>query len=1096
MLRRLIRFALTQRLLILSATALMVAGGVWAYLTIPIGAYPDISTTQVQVIVKAPGMAPEDVEKRVTRPLEIEVRSIPKQTMLRSITKRALAVLTIDFEEGTDIYWARQQVSERISDVLTRLPEGVHGGLAPITSPLSELYMFMVESESHDLRELRTILDWMIRPRLVSLDGVAGVNALGGYAKAFAVEPRPDALRAYNLTVSDVVRAIKSHNRNAGGGRIVRNDQVLLVRSLGRLETVADIAGVPVATKNGVPINIDDLASVRIGSRIRYGGVTKNGKGEGVQGLVLLRTGANGRKTVTEVKKRLEEIKETLPKGVHLTTVYDRSVLIEEAVDTVELALAEGIALVLIVLSLFLGNLRSAVTTGLILPLTMIGAFLLMRVFGVSANLMSLGGLAIAVGILVDSSVVVAENIHTRLSEPHHGFHPLHIVYRAAGEVARPVLSAVLIIVASFIPILSLTGVEGKLFSPLALTICFALLVSLLLSLTVIPVVASLLMKGSPKKKSRIVDALLRAYRPVLGWALRHRVWALGIALFFLAGSGALVPFIGREFLPTLDEGTIVIQTEKIPSISLEKSIEIDLKVQKALMEIDEVTGVYSRVGSDELRLDPMGFHETDAFLRTKPPSEWEASSPDELRAKLRKVMEGFPGLSFGFTQPIDMRVSEMLTGVRATVGIKLFGESLEVLDQKARKLETIVKNTPGAVDVMRTPLGGQRYLHIAMRHDMLERHGISVETINQLIETAVGGSEISEIVEGNRTFPILVRFPEESRKSVDDLERLIVETPQGAQLRLHQLAEIEEVEGPVQIEREMGKRFVLIQSNVKGRDVVGFVKDLRSRIAEAADLPAGYYVTFGGQFENEQRASRRLALAGPAALLFVFLLLFSTFGSVRQAGLILINVPFALIGGVLLMFASGLYLSVPASVGFIALFGVAIENGVVLVNHFNDLRKQGVPISQAVRQGSERRLRPVLMTAILTILGLVPLLLATGPGSEIQKPLAVVVVGGTFSSLLLTLILLPTLYDWMEGRKERQVKVDLDRVALQEHLKLSAMGEKGAMLADLTGPQGDAEKDQQGDAEKDQQGDAEKDQQGDEDARDEDGDDQNGGSR
>jgi cobalt-zinc-cadmium resistance protein CzcA len=1051
MLQRLIRFALTQRILVLATAAILIAAGIWSYLTIPIDAYPDISTTQVQVIVKAPGMSPQEVEKRVTRLLEIEVRSIPKQTMLRSITKRALAVLTIDFEEGTDIYWARQQVAERISGVLSKLPPGIEGGLAPITSPLSELFMFMVESDKHDLTELRTILDWMISPRLVSLDGVAGVNVLGGYAKAYAIHPRVDALLAYQIDVTDIIEAVKNNNRNAGGGRIVRNDQVILVRSLGRLQTVEEIAGISITSRKGVPIKIGDVASVRIGHRVRYGGVTQNGKREGVQGLVLLRTGANGRKTVDAVKKRLKEIKKTLPEGVHLTTVYDRSVLIGKAVDTVELALGEGIILVLIVLSLFLGNLRSAFTTGLILPLTMIGAFVLMRIFGVSANLMSLGGLAIAVGILVDSSVVVTENIHTKLSQPHHGFHPLHIVYRATTEVAKPVLSAVLIIVASFIPIVSLTGVEGKLFTPLALTICFALLVSLLLSLTVIPVVGSLLMKGTPDKKSRLVTWLNRVYEPVISWAMRKKAWAVSISLAFLVGAATLIPFIGREFLPTLDEGTIVIQTEKLPSISLEKSMEIDLKIQRQIMKLPEVTGIYSRVGSDELRLDPMGFHETDAFLVTKPRSEWTVDGPAALQTKLRGILENFPGVAYGFTQPIDMRVSEMLTGVRATIGVKLFGDDLETLDQKAKMIERVIQQTAGAVDVMRTPLGGQKYLEIKMKHPTMQRHGITAEAINQLVESAVGGAEISNVVEGNRTFPILVRLPVENRKSVEDLENLMVDTPNGARLRLHQIARIEEVEGPVQIEREMGKRFVMLQCNVQGRDVVGFVNELKQEINKAVKLPSGYYITFGGQFENEQRATQRLMLAGPVAMLFVFLLLFSTFGSLRQAGLILVNVPFALIGGVILLYASGLYLSVPASVGFIALFGVAIENGVVLVNHFNELRKGGLSVSEAVLQGAKRRLRPVLMTAVLTMLGLVPLLFASGPGSEIQRPLAVVVIGGTFSSLILTLIILPTLYDWMEGRKERNLQASLNQVGLLPYLKLEARGEKGVTKSQST---------------------------------------------
>ncbi len=1019
MLDGLVRFALTQRLLIVVVTGILIGLGGWAYSSLPIDAYPDISTTQVQVIVKAPGMSPLEVEQRVTRPMEVEVRGIPRQTIVRSLTKQALSVITIDFLEGTEIYWARQQVAERINSVLGDLPAGVEGGLAPITSPLSEIFMFMVEGK--ELMELRSILDWMIRPRLLSVEGVADVNVLGGHVKTFNVEPRPADLGAFGLNVEQISQAINKNNLNAGGDHIVRNNEVLLVRTIGQLKTLADLAGITVAVKDGVPIRLDQVASVTLGHLSRYGGVTRNGQGEGVQGLVLLRTGANGRQTIAAIKKRLEEIKPTLPAGVKLVTIYDRSNLIRRAVATVEFSLGLGVLLVLVVLTLFLGNLRSAVTTGIILPLTVLGTYLLMRLFGLTANLMSLGGIAIAVGLLVDASVVVVENIHTKLSGNTRGFDRLHLVYRATREVAKPVFSAVVIIVATFIPLLTLTGVEGKLFAPLAMTISFALLVSLLLSLTIIPVIASALMRAEGKERRGMMVTLHNIYRPIIDWALRRRGWAVSAALCAMGVAGVLFFFIGREFLPVLNEGTTVIQTEKIPSISLGKSLEIDNQIQQELLKIPEVQGVYSRVGSDELRLDPMGFHQTDTFLVTRPRSQWTVDTPEELQERLRAVLKKFSWVSYGFTQPIDMRVSEMLTGVSAAVGIKLFGEDLATLERLSRRIQEVVKKVPGAVDIFRTPLGGQKYLQIRMDHAAMSRKGISVEDVNKLIETAVGGRVVSEVREGNHRIPILVRFPLEARSTPAQIKDLRLATTEGTRVRLGQVVQLEEVEGPYQIERELGNRVVVIQCNVQGRDVVGFVEQLRTELGRKVKLPTGYYITYGGQFENEQRATHRMALLGPGAMFFIFLLLFSTFGSVRQAVLILINVPFALIGGVVVLYFSGLYLSVPASVGFIALVGVAIENAVVLVNHFNQLRHGGLTIEQAVRQGAERRLRPVLMTAILTILGLVPLLLATGPGSEIQRPLAVVVIGGTFSSLILTLVLLPTLYAWIEERKVRQ---------------------------------------------------------------------------
>ncbi len=992
MLASVIRVALSQRLLSIVLALSLVGIGIFSFNELPIDAYPDISTTQVQVIVKAPGMGSVEVEQRITYPIETTVRGIPNQTVLRSLTKYALSVVTIDFAEGTDIYWARQQVAERIGSVLSELPEGVDGGLAPITSPLSEVFMFLVEGRGYTPRQLRSILDWMVRPRLLSVDGVAECNALGGEVRSFRVTPRPAALLAYGLSIADLAKAIRDNNRNAGGDRFVRHNEVLLVRTVGLLKTMKDIAGITVTTRKGVPIHVHDVAKVTEGGATRYGAVTKHGQGEGVQGIVLLRTGANGRKTVQGVKAELAKIQKSLPPGVKITPFYDRSDLIGKAVWTVEKALAEAVVLVLLVLLVFLGNLRSATTAGIVLPLTVLGTFLAMRVFGITANLMSLGGLAIAIGPLVDSTVVVVENIHSLLSAEKRQGSRLHVVYRATVEVAKPVTAGVAIIVVSLLPILSLTGIEGKLFRPLALTVALALAISLIISLTVIPATASLLMRGGKHAQNRMLRGILRVYEPVVSWAMRRRLWAVSSAVVMLVAAGLLFPHIGREFIPALDEGTTVIQTEKLASISLKRSLEIDLQLQRAMMKLPEVTGVVSRMGSDELRLDPMGLHETDHYLITKPRDQWRFG-PAKLQKELRKILERFPGVSHGFTQPIDMRVSEMLTGVRAAIGIKLYGDKLKVLDQKSKEIEA--------------------------NHTAMSRVGVNIEDINGLVSLAVGGQNITEISEGNRRIPVVLRFPKEARNNAGVIGQLYVRTPQGGRRQLAELTHIKEVDGPVQITREGGKRVVVIRCNVKGRDIVGFVTELREKIGRKVRLPPGYYITYGGQFENQQRASARLTLIVPLSIFIIFLLLFLTFRSARQAVLILVNVPFALIGGIVALYVSGLYLSVPATVGFIALLGMAVLNGVVMVNYINQLRQRGLDLNSAVRQGAARRVRPVLMTALLNMLGLVPLLLATGPGSEISKPLATVVVGGTFSSTLLTLVLLPTLYAWFERKSE-----------------------------------------------------------------------------
>ena len=1005
MIAALIRFALVQRLMMLLVAASVVAGGLWAFRTLPIDAFPDIYTPQVQVIVKAPGMTPAEVESRITFPIEIEMQGLPRQTALRSLNKYALGLVTVWFEDGTDIYWARSQVAERLSQVRASLPDGVEPVLAPITTPLGEVYMYRIEGGSLSSAERRTLQDWTIRPRLRTVDGVADVNSLGGEVRAFEVAVQPERLARHGLGLDDVEQAIEASNRNAGGDRINREATTLLVRTVGVLRGLEDIGKVVVATRGGTPVLVRDVAEVRPGSLIRYGGVTADAQGEVVTGLVLLRKGANGRSTVEGVKRELAALAPALPEGVKIVPFYDRTELINEAVWTVEKALGESVVLVLIVLIVLLGNLRAALTVALILPLSVLFTFLMMRLFDVSANLMSLGGLAIAIGILVDAAVVVVENIHTQLAHAPRGVSRLHLVYRAAAEVGVPVLSGVLIIVIVFLPLFTLSGLEGKMFAPLALTICFALAGSLLLSLTVIPVLASFLMRSGGKHgEDRVLVAIKRVYLPAMHWALAKRKTAVGGALVALGLAAALFPFLGSEFMPTMDEGSTVVIIEKKPDITLEASLAADAQYHRAMMELPEVTGVVSRTGADELRLDPMGLYQTDNFVLAKPRSEWTRSLA-AFQEELRRKLEQFEDIELAFTQPIDMRVSEMLSGVRAALAIKIHGDDLAVLEEKSKQVEELAAKVPGAVDIVRPPLLGQQYLQVEIRPERIARYGIQVEAINRLIETAVGGKVATEVIEASRRTGVLVRFPEAARTTPQALVRLLVETPGGAKVPLAMLADIREVDGPVQITREAGKRVGIVQVNVEGRDVVSLVADVRAAIEREVELPRGYYIDYGGQFENQQRAAARLGVVVPVSIVLIFFMLFTTFRSVRQAGLVILNIPFALIGGVVSLFASGLYLSVPASVGFITLFGVAVLNGVVMVAYFNQLREAGRSVLQAVQEGAERRLRPVLMTALIASLGLVPMLLATGPGSELQRPLAVVVIGGLFTSTLLTLV-------------------------------------------------------------------------------------------
>lgn len=1013
MLNSLIQFSLTQRLIILLLSALVIAGGWVSFGNTPIDAYPDVSTTQVKIILKAPGMTPEEIEQRITAIIEVEMLGLPNQSMLRSVSKYALTDITIDFEEGTDIYWARQQVSERLNAIMEDLPSGISGGIAPMTTPLGEMFMFTIEGDVMSLMEKRSLLDWVIRPALRGVPGVADVNALGGLVKTFQVTPNNDALLAQGITVSEMIEAIESNNKNDGAGRLNEGEEVLLVRTSGSITEISDVENIIVRDDLLEPIRIGDVASIGVGSITRYGGVTANGKGEAVEGLVLSLRGANAQDVVFGINEKLTEIELSLPDGMSINVFYDRGMLIDKAIGSVSTALGEAIILVLILLIVFLGDIRVALTVAMILPLAALATFIWMNQFGMSANLMSLGGLAIAIGILVDAAVVVVENIVTYLSHDNKGKHPrLHLIYRAVSEVSLPVTAGMLIIIIVFLPLLSLQGLEGKLFSPVALTIVFALTSSLILSLTVIPVLASYLPRKTAHSDTRFVSFLQRKYMPLLKWALDNtrKVFVFSAALLAVA---IVIYFqVGKTFMPTMNEGDVILQWEKIPSISLEKSLEIDNSIAQILLSnIPELKGIVARAGSDEIGLDPMGLNETDGFLVFKPEDEWQASSKEELLENLDQVMSKIPGIAYNFTQPIEMRVSEMLTGVRGDIAIKIFGENQDQLNEIGEQLISLLENIDGADNVYKPANEGAQYLKLSVDRMAAGRLGLSVDEITELLRSQIEGLNVGLVYEEARRTAIVIKGAADIQNSPADFENLLITLPEGRRVPLALVTKIERVEGPVSVQREKGSRMVVVIANVANRDLVGFVEEAKELSAETINLPSGYNLEWGGQFENQQRAAARLSIVVPVALGLIFLLLFVTFKSIRQALLVLSNIPFAMTGGIIALWLSGEYLSVPASVGFIALLGIAVLNGVVMVSYFNQLYALRKPLSQVITEGASRRLRPVLMTASIAAFGLVPLLFASGPGSEIQRPLAIVVIGGLVTSTLLTLILLPILY-------------------------------------------------------------------------------------
>lgn len=1019
MLRSLVAWSLSFRLVVIGLTLVVGVLGALAYASLPVDAYPNIAQTQVKIILKAPGMTPEEVETRVIAPIELETLGLPNQATLRSTAKYAIADITIDFTDGTDIYWARQQVGERLANVMADMPEGVTGGMAPISTPLSDVLMFTIDGPL-SLAEKRELLDWTIRPALRTVPGVADVNALGGFVRTYEIRPDAAALAAARLSVDDLRNAIMRGNRNDGAGRIAAGEEALIVRAVGAIQSVSDVEAMAVVARDSRVVRIGDVAAVGTGSLTRYGGVTAHGKGEAVQGLVMALRGADSRKVVDGVRERLAELERSFPTGTKITIFYDRSDLVGRAVQTVQKALIEATILVIVLLILFLGDWRAAAIVATTLPMAALTTFLFMRGMGLSANLMSLGGLAIAIGLLVDGAVVVVENIVERLNRPGEENAPrLNIVYRATAEVVVPVTAGLVIIALVFLPLLSLQGLEGKLFAPVALTIMFALAGSLLLALTLVPVLASYGMKSGHHGEPWVMRMLAPRYHRLLTGAFARKKLVYALAGVGLVIAGLAYGAVGKTFMPTMDEGSVVIQITKLPTVGLDRSLDLTSRVERELIsKVPEVTGVISRTGTDEIGLDPMGLNETDLFVTLKPASEWRGDR-EFVVAEMRRALEGMPGFDPSFTQPIEMRVAEMLTGARGDLAVKIFGPDLKTLAGLAGRIQHVLQSTPGAAEVLTVANENIDYLQLDIDRTAAGRAGMPIDQLQDTLRAQLEGLPAGIVAEGQKRVPVMIRSNDGTRDDATRFADLQVTTPSGELARLSDLARVEKTEGPIRIDHESGSRYALVQAFVSGRDLVGYVDDARTRVAAEVPLPQGYRLEWGGQFENQQRASARLATVIPIALLLIFLVLFVTLKSVRGSLLILANIPFAAVGGIVALWLTGEYLSVPASVGFIALLGIAVLNGLVLVAYFRQLRADGMPMAQAVRTGAERRLRPVMMTASITGFGLVPLLFATGPGSEIQRPLAIVVIGGLVTSTLLTLVLLPILFERFGERQQ-----------------------------------------------------------------------------
>src|SRR5215213_1845409 len=1020
MIDRLIDLALRFRLAVIGATLLLVAAGTWAFANINFDAFPDLTPNQVQVITVAPGMSPNEVENLVSYPMETAMMGLPQTEGVRSISKAGISVVTVSYDDDVDMYFARAQVTQRMQDAIGGIPTGLQPTLGPPATPMGEVFQYLVETRDStvSLMDLKTIQEYTIKPMLRTLPGVADVNSWGGMVQQFHVLADPSRLAGYGLSLHDLEEALEENNGNFGAGYIETRGERFTVRGLGRLGDTTDIANVVVQTRaGGVPVYVRDVAHVTIGPMPREGAVSRDGRGETLSGMIVMLKGANGREVVTVVEERLKEVQPLLPRGVTIRPFYNQGEVVDRTTHTVFKNLLEGGLLVTLILFLFLRNLRASLITASVIPLALLFAFLLMKRFGYSANLMSLG--ALDFGLIVDASVVMVENFVRRLGHAGHTTTDQRraVIREAAFEVGRPIVFGVFIIIAVYVPIFSLQGLEGRMFTPMAFTVCVAVLGSLLLALTYVPMVASFLLKEVEEKPSRWFEWLRARYARLLGYALSHRAVVVGGSAAVLAVSLASVPFLGTEFMPKLDEGSMLIETRRLPSTSLPQGMEIAREVEKTLLRFPEVRSIVTKMGRPELATETMGLYAGDVYVLLKPRGEWEAKSNEALIEKMDTAMSQIPGIDYNFTAPMAMRLDEAISGVRTELGIKVFGDSLRLLEQKAAEVRAIVEKVRGAADVSVDVSAGAMQVELDLDRPALARYGLNVSDVRDAVQAAVGGAEATEIIDGRKRFPVVVRLTDEYRGTPEAIGRLLINAPGGGTVLLTDVARVNVVEGPELINHEDGERMVIVQSNVRGRDLGGFAAEVRRAVDARVKLPSGYFITYGGQFENQERAMKRLTLIVPLVLLIIVGLLYTSFGNGRQALLVMLNVPFALVGGIAALWLRGLNLSLSASVGFIALFGVAVLNGVVLVSYINHLRDRGHSLDKAVREGSDDRLRSNLLTGLVAAFGFIPMAISTSPCSEVQRPLATVVIGGLITSTFLTLIVLPVVYEWLEER-------------------------------------------------------------------------------
>ena len=1008
-----------HRMMVLILTGVIGVIGVISLLRLPIDAFPELTNQQVMILTEAEGLGPLDVELQISVPIETVMGGLPHLRMVRSMSKTGFSQVVVVFEDHVDTYFARQLVFERLQMAKEQLPPGVEPEMGPISTGLGEIYQYTLESDTHSLTELRTMQDWMVAPRLRAIPGVNEVNSFGGLVRQVQVLVNPDTLLKYNLTLDEILAALEDNNANAGGGFVVNGWEQENLRSLGLFASVDDIRDVVLQAQDGTPVFLADVADVVEGSMTRMGAVSRDGKGEAVAGMVIMLKDENAREVVQRVKATLPSIQQSLPKGVTFNVFYDRIELVDAVMDTVSGALLQGGLLVILILFLLIGNLRSALVAAFSLPMTALIAFILMDAAGVTANLMSLGGLAVAIGMVVDGSIVVIENVvrHRREYPDRQG---MELVAGAVREVARPIIFSILIIVLVFVPLFTLQGMEGKMFKPLALTMIFAMLGSLLVALTIVPAILSYLGgRAESLKEPRAFVWLKERYLAILNAALDRRKLTLGVAVLLFAGSMASLPFIGTEFLPTLEEGAIAINVVRLPNASLKGSVQTSDFMEKELLTFPEVNTVVSKTGRAEISEDPMGPEQTDLLIMLHPESQWTTGrSKAELVEAIGQRLGRIPGIRMAFSQPIALRVNELISGVKSDLAVKIFGYDMEVLKEAADGVAGLLRSVPGAQDVSVEQVTGFSQLEIVPDRRAMARYKLNMANLNEIVETAVGGTVATQLVEGQMRFGVQVRLPADRRSSIEAIEALLIPTQDGARVPMAAVAEIRRLEGPAQISRENNMRRVVVEANIRGRDLGGFVDEARHKLADlTASLPPGYWIDYGGTFENQQRAMSRLSVVVPISILLIFLVLVSALGSLKIAGLVLGNLPFALVGGLLSMLVFGITINVPSTVGFIALFGVAVQNGTVLLTFIHQLRSAGVPLREAVLQAGGLRFRALLMTAATTVLGLAPMLYATGPGAEIQRPLAVVVIGGLITATLLTLIVLPTVYLWIEER-------------------------------------------------------------------------------